>query len=155
MLLSSPILICLILNFSRKHICFCAVLVTHVSYFYSLSTYRNLPSLSGLWAWDRTFIYKNFCFSVFCRTTFRRIIRNESTEHFSGMPYIYGLLNCLICLWYGMPLVSPGIILVATVNSIGAVFQLIYITIFIRYAEKQMKVCTFNFLFFLVMELAT
>jgi len=69
--------------------------------------------------------------------TFRRIIRNQTTEQFSGLPYIYALLNCLICLWYGMPFVSPGIILVATVNSFGAVFQLIYITIFIVYANKS------------------
>ncbi|RVW29578.1 Bidirectional sugar transporter SWEET2a [Vitis vinifera] len=71
--------------------------------------------------------------------TFRRIIRNGSTEQFSGLPYIYALLNCLICLWYGMPLVSPGIILVATVNSVGAIFQLIYIGIFITFAEKAKK----------------
>ncbi|KAK9267140.1 hypothetical protein L1049_009559 [Liquidambar formosana] len=72
--------------------------------------------------------------------TFRRIIKNRSTEQFSGMPYIYSLLNCLICLWYGMPLVSHGIILLATVNSIGATFQLVYVTIFIIYAEKAKKV---------------
>ncbi|CAN0853694.1 Bidirectional sugar transporter SWEET2a [Linum grandiflorum] len=72
--------------------------------------------------------------------TFRRIMRNQSTEQFSGLPYIYSLLNCLICLWYGMPFVSPNIILVATVNSIGAVFQLVYIVIFIVYAEKTKKV---------------
>ncbi|XP_012091868.1 bidirectional sugar transporter SWEET2a isoform X1 [Jatropha curcas] len=71
--------------------------------------------------------------------TFRRIIRSQSTEQFSGLPYIYSLLNCLICLWYGMPVVSPGIILVATVNSIGAVFQLIYLSIFIFYADKGRK----------------
>ncbi|GLT80174.1 hypothetical protein SLA2020_516270 [Shorea laevis] len=82
-----------------------------------------------------------FAFGLFLSPipTFRRIIRNQSTEEFSGMPYVYALLNCLICLWYGMPLVSPGIILVATVNSLGAVFQLIYISIFIRYAEKRKK----------------
>ncbi|KAJ4703744.1 Bidirectional sugar transporter SWEET [Melia azedarach] len=71
--------------------------------------------------------------------TFRRILRNKSTEQFSGLPYIYSLLNCLICLWYGMPVVSPGVILVATVNSIGAVFQLIYVSIFISYADKAKK----------------
>ncbi|XP_042483858.1 bidirectional sugar transporter SWEET2a-like [Macadamia integrifolia] len=71
--------------------------------------------------------------------TFRRITRNRSTEEFSGLPYIYALMNCLICLWYGMPIVTPGIILVATVNSIGAVFQLTYIFIFILYAEKKKK----------------
>ncbi|KAA8519581.1 hypothetical protein F0562_013795 [Nyssa sinensis] len=72
--------------------------------------------------------------------TFKRIIKNQATEQFSGLPYIYALLNCLICLWYGMPLVSPGIILVATVNSVGAIIQFIYIAIFITYAEKVKKV---------------
>lgn len=70
-------------------------------------------------------------------------MRNKSTEQFSGLPYIYSLLNCLICLWYGMPVVSPGVILVATVNSIGAVFQLIYVSIFISYADKAKKVFSF------------
>ncbi|KAL5577082.1 hypothetical protein UlMin_018781 [Ulmus minor] len=71
--------------------------------------------------------------------TFRRIIRSQSTEQFSGLPYLYAFLNCLICLWYGMPLISPGIILVATVNSIGAVFQFVYLTIFIFYAARPQK----------------
>ncbi|KAL8140512.1 hypothetical protein V2J09_006533 [Rumex salicifolius] len=39
-----------------------------------------------------------------------------------------------------MPLISPGIILVATVNSVGAVFQLTYIILFISYAEKTKKI---------------
>lgn len=77
---------------------------------------------------------------MFSRPTFKRIIRNKSTEQFSGLPYIYAFLNCLICLWYGSPAVKTGIILVATVNSFGAVFQLIYISIFIAYAEKEIKV---------------
>ncbi|KAL3616961.1 hypothetical protein CASFOL_039355 [Castilleja foliolosa] len=71
--------------------------------------------------------------------TFRRIIRGRSTEQFSGLPYIYALLNCLICLWYGMPIVSSGIILIATVNSVGAIFQLIYIIIFIIFADRRKK----------------
>ncbi|KAG6736374.1 bidirectional sugar transporter SWEET2a isoform X1 [Populus alba] len=71
--------------------------------------------------------------------TFRRIIRNQSTEQFSELPCIYALLNCLICLWYGMPFVTPGVILVATVNSIGAAFQFIYAIIFIIYADKSKK----------------
>lgn len=71
--------------------------------------------------------------------TFRRIVRNQSTEQFSGSPYIYTLLNSLICLWYGLPLVSPGVIMVATVNGIGVVFQAVYITVFIVYASKAKK----------------
>ncbi|KAF8018906.1 hypothetical protein BT93_H3717 [Corymbia citriodora subsp. variegata] len=72
--------------------------------------------------------------------TFQRIVRNRSTEQFSGSPYIYTLLNSLICLWYGLPLMSPGIIMVATVNGIGVVFQAVYIIIFIAYTNKARKV---------------
>ncbi|KAL2472731.1 Bidirectional sugar transporter SWEET2 [Forsythia ovata] len=72
--------------------------------------------------------------------TFRRIIRNKSTEQFSGLPYIYALLNCLICAWYGSPLISSDNLSVTTVNSAGAVFQIVYIILFILYAEKTKKV---------------
>ncbi|KAM0900913.1 hypothetical protein ACQ4PT_020306 [Festuca glaucescens] len=74
--------------------------------------------------------------------TFRRIVRNGSTEQFSAMPYIYSLLNCLICVWYALPVVSYGVALVATVNTIGAAFQLAYTAVFIAYADakKRLKV---------------
>lgn len=85
-------------------------------------------------------VFKLMFYVSFFRPTFRRIIRSKSTEQFSGLPYIYALLNCLICLWYGTPIISPGIILVFTVNSVGAVFQLAYILIFIVYAERTKKV---------------
>ncbi|KAL1299798.1 hypothetical protein AAHE18_18G133600 [Arachis hypogaea] len=52
-----------------------------------------------------------FAFGLFVSPipTFRRIIRNGSTEMFSGLPYIYSLMNCLICMWYGTPLISTDI----------------------------------------------
>nr|POF18941.1 bidirectional sugar transporter sweet2 [Quercus suber] len=42
-------------------------------------------------------------------------------------------------MWYGTPIISSDNVLVTTVNSIGAVFQLIYIILFIVYAEKVKK----------------
>ncbi|KAL0353871.1 UNVERIFIED_CONTAM: Bidirectional sugar transporter SWEET2 [Sesamum angustifolium] len=82
-----------------------------------------------------------FAFGLFLSPvpTFRRIIRNESTEQFSGLPYIYALLNCLITAWYGLPMISSDNLLVTTVNSVGAVFQIVYIVMFIRYAEKAKR----------------
>ncbi|CAO2836326.1 unnamed protein product [Amaranthus hypochondriacus] len=82
-----------------------------------------------------------FAFGLFVSPipTFRRIIRNGSTEEFSGLPYIYTLLNCLICAWYGSPFVSIDNILITTVNSIGAIFQLVYLFLFISYAERERK----------------
>ncbi|KAK4752891.1 hypothetical protein SAY87_021689 [Trapa incisa] len=82
-----------------------------------------------------------FAFGLFVSPipTFRRIIRNRSTEHFSGLPYIYALLNCWICLWYGTPLISSNNLLIMTVNTMGSVFQLVYIILFIIYADKRKK----------------
>ncbi|KAK2422741.1 bidirectional sugar transporter SWEET2 [Trifolium repens] len=89
-----------------------------------------------------------FAFGLFVSPipTFRRIIRNGSTEMFSGLPYIYSLMNCLICMWYGTPLISNDNILVTTVNSIGAIFQFVYIIIFMMCAEKDKKVKMFAWL---------
>ncbi|XP_020228613.1 bidirectional sugar transporter SWEET2 [Cajanus cajan] len=89
-----------------------------------------------------------FAFGLFVSPipTFRRIMRNGSTEMFSGLPYIYSLLNCLICLWYGTPLISADNLLITTVNSIGAVFQFVYIILFLMYAEKAKKVRMFGLL---------
>lgn len=82
-----------------------------------------------------------FAFGLFVSPipTFRRIIRNRSTEQFSGIPYIYALLNCLICAWYGCPFISYDNFLITTVNSVGAVFQLSYVIIYITCAEKRKK----------------
>jgi len=72
--------------------------------------------------------------------TFSRITKNKSTEQFSGLPYIFALLNCLICTWYGLPFVSRNNILVTTVNGTGAIFQLFYISLYIVYSQKEARV---------------
>jgi hypothetical protein len=61
------------------------------------------------------------------------------------MPYIYSLLNCLICVWYALPFVSYGVVLVGTVNTIGAAFQLAYTAVFIAYADAKKRVGTHRF----------
>lgn len=67
-------------------------------------------------------------------------MRNQRTEDFSALPYLYALLNCLICAWYGTPFMSDDNVLVTTVNMVGAVFQLAYVILYIVYAEKSKKV---------------
>lgn len=79
------------------------------------------------------------CVSCCCvfRPTFKRILKAKSTEQFDGLPYLLSLLNCFICLWYGLPWVSDGRLLVATVNGTGAAFQLAYISLFFIYADSR------------------
>jgi solute carrier family 50 (sugar transporter) len=82
----------------------------------------------------------SFFFLVYLRVirpTFKRVLKAKSTEQFVGLPYLFSLLNCCICLWYGLPWVSDGRLLVATVNGTGAVFQLAYIWLFIFYADSR------------------
>lgn len=116
--------------------CFCLriVCLTNVSILQQFSCFHLREQLY-MWA----HMHENIL--DFFRPTFKRIVRNKSTEQFSGLPYIYSLLNCLICMWYGLPWVSYGVILVATVNSIGAAFQLAYVSLFIRFADSAKRVC--------------
>ncbi|EOA38453.1 hypothetical protein CARUB_v10010111mg [Capsella rubella] len=76
--------------------------------------------------------------------TFKRIIKNKSTEQFSGIPYPMTLLNCLLSAWYGLPFVSKDNTLVSTINGTGAVIETIYVLIFLFYAPKKEKVKIFG-----------
>ncbi|KAL5560459.1 hypothetical protein UlMin_036670 [Ulmus minor] len=71
--------------------------------------------------------------------TFKRILKNKSTEQFSGIPYPMTLLNCLLSAWYGLPFISPNNILVSTINGAGSAIETIYVLIFIFYAPKRDK----------------
>ncbi|KAI9096792.1 hypothetical protein K1719_025971 [Acacia pycnantha] len=74
--------------------------------------------------------------------TFKRVIRKKSTEEFSCLPYIIGLLNCLLFTWYGLPIVSnkwENFPLV-TVNGVGIVLELAYVLIYFWYASSKGKV---------------
>jgi len=75
--------------------------------------------------------------------TFRRIIKAKSTEEFSGVPYVSTLMNCLLSAWYGLPFVSPHNLLVSTINGTGAVIEIVYVLLFLIYAEKKTKIKIF------------
>lgn len=82
--------------------------------------------------------------------TFKRIIRNKSTEEFSGIPYVMTLLNCLLSAWYGMPFVSPNNLLVSTTNGTGSGIEAIYVMIFLIFAPKKEKAKIFGILVFVL-----
>lgn len=71
--------------------------------------------------------------------TFKRVLKNKSTEQFSGIPYVMTLLNCLLAAWYGLPFVSPNNILVTIINGAGAVLETIYVLFFLVFAPKKEK----------------
>ncbi|KAK6939979.1 SWEET sugar transporter [Dillenia turbinata] len=82
--------------------------------------------------------------------TFKRIIKNKSTEQFSGIPYVMTLLNCLLSAWYGLPFVSPNNILVSTINGTGAAIESIYVLIFLIFAHGKEKAKILGLLTFIL-----
>ncbi|XP_070042287.1 bidirectional sugar transporter SWEET1-like isoform X1 [Nicotiana tomentosiformis] len=71
------------------------------------------------------------------RFTFWRIVTTQSTQNFSGIPYVMTMLNCLLSAWYGTPLISANNLLVTTTNGTGAAFALVYVLIFLKYAPNN------------------
>ena len=65
-------------------------------------------------------------------------MKKKSTENYKGIPYITTLLSTSLWSFYGI--LKPGGLLVLTVNGAGAVMQLIYVTLFLVYAPKEVKV---------------
>ncbi|XP_016498169.1 bidirectional sugar transporter SWEET16-like [Nicotiana tabacum] len=70
--------------------------------------------------------------------TFKRIIKKKSTEDFKGIPYITTLLSTSLWTFYG--LLKPGGLLVVTVNGTGAILHIVYVTLFLIYATKTLKI---------------
>lgn len=70
--------------------------------------------------------------------TFRRVVRNKSTEEFRWLPYVTTLLATSLWAFYG--LLKPGGLLIVTVNGAGAALQAIYVVLYLAYAPRETKI---------------
>ncbi|XP_058083495.1 bidirectional sugar transporter SWEET16-like isoform X2 [Magnolia sinica] len=73
-------------------------------------------------------------------STFWRVVRNRSTEDFDSLPYVCTLLSTSLWTYYGVT--KPGGLLIATVNSVGIVLELIYVSLFLIYAPSRTRIKT-------------
>ncbi|CAN6272427.1 unnamed protein product [Urochloa humidicola] len=71
--------------------------------------------------------------------TFIGIWKKGSVEQYSPVPYVVTLLNCMMWVLYGLPLVHPHSMLVITINGTGMAIELIYITLFLLYSENATR----------------
>lgn len=71
--------------------------------------------------------------------TFWRIYKAKDVEEFKPDPYLATLLNCMLWVFYGIPVVHPNSILVVTINGIGLVIEAVYLTIFFLYSDSQKR----------------
>jgi len=87
--------------------------------------------------------------------TFLRIIKAKSTEQFSGVPYVLTVMNCLLSAWYGLPFVSSHNLLVSTINGTGAAIEIVYVLLFLIYAEKKTKAKIFGIFMAVIVTFST
>uniref|UniRef100_A0A804UH47 Bidirectional sugar transporter SWEET n=1 Tax=Zea mays TaxID=4577 RepID=A0A804UH47_MAIZE len=81
-----------------------------------------------------------------CSLTFWRICKARDVEEFKPDPYLATLLNCMLWVFYGIPVVHPNSILVVTINGVGLVIEAIYLTIFFLYSDGPKRRKAFGIL---------
>lgn len=90
-------------------------------------------------------------FGGYFRPTFIQIWKKGSVEQFSPVPYLATLLQCMLWVVYGLPLVHPHSVLVLTINGSGCVIEFIYVVLFLVYSDRKKRLKVFAML---VMETA-
>ncbi|KAL4361473.1 hypothetical protein GQ457_04G016750 [Hibiscus cannabinus] len=71
--------------------------------------------------------------------TFVGIWKKGSVEQFSPAPYLATLINCMIWVVYGLPMVHPNSTLVVTINGTGTAIEIVYLTLFIIFCHDKRK----------------
>ncbi|XP_075633320.1 bidirectional sugar transporter NEC1-like [Castanea sativa] len=72
--------------------------------------------------------------------TFYKICKKKSSEGFQSIPYVISLLSAMLLLYYGF--LKTNAYLIITINGIGCVIEVIYLTLYIIYAPKKEKLFT-------------
>ncbi|KAJ1391446.1 SWEET sugar transporter [Sesbania bispinosa] len=72
--------------------------------------------------------------------TFYTIYKKKSSEGFQSIPYVVALLSALLLLYYGF--LKTNATLIITINCIGIVIEVAYLTMYITYAPKKLKIST-------------
>ncbi|KAK8967885.1 Bidirectional sugar transporter SWEET4 [Platanthera guangdongensis] len=73
--------------------------------------------------------------------TFIRIYKKKSVEEFSIVPYVATLMNCMLWMLYGLPVVHPKSFLVLTINAAGSSIELSYVILYLIFSSgpKRLK----------------
>lgn len=71
--------------------------------------------------------------------TIWRIWKKESAEEFKFHSLHVGMMYCIMWVFYSMPFVQPGNILITTINSVGLVMYIIYNIIYYIYSVKKIR----------------
>lgn len=68
-------------------------------------------------------------------------------EQFPAAPYLATLMNCLLWVLYGLPLVHPHSMLVITINGCGLLIELSYVVIYLCFSNRRQRLQVLGVLF--------
>ncbi|XP_078169052.1 bidirectional sugar transporter SWEET7b-like isoform X2 [Carex rostrata] len=71
--------------------------------------------------------------------TYVTIVKKRAVEQFSPIPYLATLLNCMMWIVYGLPIVHPNSVLVLTINGVGFFMEALYLAIFFTFAPRSLR----------------
>lgn len=71
--------------------------------------------------------------------TFIKIWKKGSVEQYSAAPYLATMMNCMLWVLYGLPMVHPHSMLVVTINGLGIVIEVVYMILFITYSDGKKR----------------
>nr|CAD1823900.1 unnamed protein product [Ananas comosus var. bracteatus] len=70
--------------------------------------------------------------------TFAKIWKRRAVEEFAPIPYLVALLNCMLWVFYGIPVVHPHSILV-TINGVGFILESLYLLTFSAFSPNRLR----------------
>lgn len=72
------------------------------------------------------------------RPTFKKICKEKSTMGFECLPYIVALFSSTLWLYYAF--LKGDALLLISINSFGFAIETVYITLYLVYASKNIRV---------------
>ncbi|KAK7316839.1 hypothetical protein RJT34_00593 [Clitoria ternatea] len=77
--------------------------------------------------------------------TFYQIYKKKSTEGFQALPYVVALFSSMLWIYYALVKKDASLLLI-TINTFGCVIETTYLSIFLVYAPKKIRLSTIKLL---------
>nr|XP_027067497.1 bidirectional sugar transporter NEC1-like [Coffea arabica] len=78
--------------------------------------------------------------------TFYTIYKKKTSEGFQSIPYVVALFSASLLLYYAF--LKTNALLIVTINAIGCIIEIIYLSMYVLYAPKTSKMFTLKLLGF-------
>ncbi|GBG63661.1 hypothetical protein CBR_g38973 [Chara braunii] len=80
-------------------------------------------------------------FGLWCAPvpTFIRVVKEKEVGDFSILPYVATWVNCVIWLYYALPMVSDDNVTLATISGMGLAFSTVFVLIYLIYCKPSKR----------------